>query len=65
MPENHRALGTPGEVADYLKIPVKTLAEWRSKGTGPRYHKVGVHVRYDWNDVRAWLARRVPSGRTA
>jgi excisionase family DNA binding protein len=58
-------LATPEQVAEYLNdIPVKTLAEWRSKGTGPRYSKVGRHVRYDWADVREWLAAQstVPAG---
>lgn len=55
------SLATPEEVAAYLNdIPVKTLAKWRSEGTGPRYTKVGRHVRYDWPDVRAWLARQAP-----
>jgi len=50
-------LATAEEVAEYLKdIPVKTLAKWRSEGLGPRYSKVGRHVRYDWADVRAWVA---------
>lgn len=52
-----RPLATPEDVARYLNdIPVKTLAQWRSKGTGPEYQKVGRHVRYDWADVHAWLA---------
>jgi hypothetical protein len=50
-------LATPEELARYLNdIPVKTLAQWRSKGTGPQYRKVDRHVRYDWADVLAWLA---------
>jgi predicted DNA-binding transcriptional regulator AlpA len=58
-------LGTPEQVADYLQKPVKTLAEWRSRGDGPRYFKVGRNVRYDWADVRAWLARQRVDSRTA
>jgi predicted DNA-binding transcriptional regulator AlpA len=50
-------LATPDEVAEYLQKPPKTLAEWRSKGRGPQYYKLdGGHIRYDWADVRAWLA---------
>lgn len=52
------SLATPQDVAAYLKIPVKTLAEWRSKGTGPAFHKVGVHVRYRWADVDLWLCQK-------
>jgi predicted DNA-binding transcriptional regulator AlpA len=58
-----RSLATPEDLAEYLNdIPVKTLAEWRSKGTGPRYRKIGRHVRYDWRDIRAWLAQQAVSG---
>lgn len=53
---NERALGTTEQVADYLQLPHKTLAEWRSRGTGPRYFKVGRHVRYKWSEVETWLA---------
>lgn len=53
------ALATPAQVAAFLgEIPEKTLAEWRSQGKGPEYHKVGRYVRYDWADVRAWLAQQ-------
>jgi hypothetical protein len=51
--------GTPEEVAEYLRdIPVKTLAEWRSRGIGPAYMKIGRYVRYRWSDVLAWEETR-------
>src|ERR1035441_4081342 len=44
-----RPLATPEDLAEFLNdIPVKTLAQWRSRGIGPKYRKVGRHVRYDW-----------------
>jgi predicted DNA-binding transcriptional regulator AlpA len=47
------------EVADATGIPVQTLRNHRLKGTGPAYHKLGsgrmAAVRYDPNDVEAWL----------
>ena len=58
-------LATPGQVADYLQKPEKTLAEWRSRGIGPRYHNVGRDVRYHWADVDAWLAAQASSPSTA
>jgi len=59
-------LATPEEVSAYLRnIPVKTLAKWRSEGTGPNYQKVGRHVRYDWADVRAWVKQQQPATATA
>jgi hypothetical protein len=55
-------LAKPGEVADYLQKPEKTLAEWRYRGIGPKYRTVGRDVRYDWADVDAWLAEQDPRG---
>lgn len=49
---------TRQEVADRLRVPVKTLAEWASKGTGPRYAKIGRHVRYRLSDVTKWEAEQ-------
>lgn len=40
--------------ADY-GIPVGTLANMRSKGTGPTYLKVGAKVLYNRAAVEAWL----------
>jgi len=51
-------LASAAAVAEVLGVPEKTLAEWRSQGKGPEYHKIGRYVRYDWADVRAWLAQR-------
>jgi len=62
MPTTTRTpLATPDEVAEHLRKPVKTLAEWRYRGIGPRYRTVGRDVRYDWADVDAWLAEQ-PGG---
>jgi predicted DNA-binding transcriptional regulator AlpA len=57
-------LGKPGEVAEAIQKPEKTLAEWRSRGRGPRFIKLeGGEVRYDWADVRAWLAEQKSGNR--
>lgn len=58
----------PSDLANYLGIPEQTLANWRSTGQrGPRWYKVGRHVRYRMSDVNAWLdseaARRSAGGR--
>jgi excisionase family DNA binding protein len=45
---------TLGEI---LNVPVGTLANWRYHGKGPRFVKVGRHVRYRRSDVEAWLER--------
>jgi excisionase family DNA binding protein len=49
-------LATTEEVAAVLRdVPKHTLEQWRSQGRGPKYIKVGRHVRYRWADVNAWL----------
>lgn len=45
---------TRRELADRYGVPVKTPAEWATKGTGPPYAKFGRHVRYRVSDVVAW-----------
>ena len=49
-------MATARDVAAVLGIPEHTLAQWRSQGKGPDYVKVGRHVRYDWSDVKRWIA---------
>lgn len=48
-------LAEPHEVAEYLRVPEKTLSQWRYLRTGPKWSKVGRHVRYRWSDVDAWV----------
>jgi predicted DNA-binding transcriptional regulator AlpA len=49
------------QLADRYGLPVKTPAQWASKGTGPRYARIGRHVRYRLSDVIAWEAERLES----
>jgi predicted DNA-binding transcriptional regulator AlpA len=46
------------ELAERYGLPVKTLAQWASKGTGPRYARMGRHVRYRLSDVIDWETER-------
>jgi excisionase family DNA binding protein len=55
-------LMTPTEVSDYLGIPTGTLANWRCQGRGPRYVRVGRHVRYLAPDVHDWVLAHVLDG---
>lgn len=43
-------------------INALTLADWRCKGTGPAYIKVGRLVRYRLADLDAWMNGRVELG---
>lgn len=48
-------LAKPFEVAEYLGVPEKTLTQWRYRGTGPKYSRVGRFVRYRWLDIDLWV----------
>jgi excisionase family DNA binding protein len=43
------------DVAHYLGVSVHTVYFWRSEGIGPASRKIGKHVRYRPDDVRAWF----------
>lgn len=51
---------TPEELSGRYKneISVKTLANWRSHGGGPKYSKIGGKILYPLNEVQAWEASR-------
>lgn len=46
------------DLAEREGVPVATVYRWNSDGTGPRYLKVGRHVRYRLADVLAWEESR-------
>ncbi|MCC3280707.1 helix-turn-helix domain-containing protein [Arthrobacter sp. zg-Y40] len=52
MPEH---LLTRGEVAAWLQISPKTLANWSSNGLGPTPLKLHGFVRYERGTVQAWI----------
>lgn len=48
---------TPIELAERLGVTARTLTNWRSNNTGPKYFKpTGNVVRYRLTDVDAWEA---------
>src|SRR5437763_68838 len=47
------------KVAEQLDVPEKTLADWRSRGLGPAYARIGRHVRYRPEDLERWVRSRV------
>src|SRR5690349_16504352 len=46
---------TERQAAALLKVSVKSLQAWRSRGGGPRYHKLGRCVRYSLSDLEAFV----------
>lgn len=44
-----------GEAATRLGVEASTLANWRWRGVGPAFLKVGGRVRYRLCDLASWL----------
>lgn len=51
---------TPAELVARYKgtITIRTLANWRSTGEGPRYTKIGGRVLYPVEAVKTWELSR-------
>jgi excisionase family DNA binding protein len=49
------AVMTIEELAEYLRIPVRTAYYWRQSGDGPTPYRVGRFLRYRRDEVEAWL----------
>jgi excisionase family DNA binding protein len=64
-PAARQALATPVELSAYLEIPEATIRIWRHRGVGPRWVRVGRHIRYRWTDVEEWLDRQSAGGDAA
>ena len=54
---------TPAQVAEYLGVPEKTLAQWRSDRHGPLPLRVGRYVRYRFCDIEAWVDQQAAQAR--
>lgn len=52
------------EVAERLKVPEKTLAQWASQRKGPPYRRFGRHTRYRLSDCISWENAQQPGGTT-
>lgn len=50
---------TPPEVAEVLDVPERTLADWRHRGTGPPWLRVGRHARYPEAGLAGWIEQGV------
>ncbi|MEU6553098.1 helix-turn-helix domain-containing protein [Streptomyces sp. NPDC046915] len=47
---------TPDDLVEMFELPsVERVYQWRRKRTGPRGFRVGRHLRFDPDDVRAWV----------
>lgn len=57
LDERTRTTDTDG-AAERLGVTPETLRNWRWRGDGPRYLKLGRAVRYRLIDLAAWLDER-------
>jgi predicted site-specific integrase-resolvase len=48
---------SPKQLAHRKGVKVKTVGDWRQKGTGPVYSKVGGRIEYALSDVEEWERR--------
>lgn len=53
--EMDEQLWTVEQLARFLALPVSTIYAWRYRGDGPRALRIGRHIRYRAEDIRAWL----------
>lgn len=53
---------SPEQAAFFLSLSVRTLQEYRSAGTGPRFRRHSRHVRYHIDDLDAWSKRLGEAG---
>jgi excisionase family DNA binding protein len=56
---------TACEVAEYLRVPLKSLYAWRYTHEGPPSARVGKYLRYRRTDVEEWLTTRMRFSRDA
>jgi predicted DNA-binding transcriptional regulator AlpA len=52
---------TPADLAKRERVSLETVYYWNRSGTGPRYLRIGRHVRYSIAEVLAWEASRLVS----
>jgi predicted DNA-binding transcriptional regulator AlpA len=46
------------EVAEILRVPVKSLYEWRYRRIGPPAFRIGRFLRYDEGALREWIRQQ-------
>jgi hypothetical protein len=46
---------TEKDLAAVLQMQPQSLADWRHRGFGPRYLKLGHMIRYRPTDINAWF----------
>lgn len=62
MTDREKPVGTK-EVAEFLGVAPSTVEDWRQKGKGPTFMRIGNRCLYMMSDVHDWLTdqRQVPA----
>jgi hypothetical protein len=55
LTDNDHGPRDSAQEAEYLGVSEHTLRQWRWLGKGPRWVKVGRHIRYPRADTQRWL----------
>ena len=55
---NKNQLMTALQVAERLQVPIATVHNWRYRSIGPKGFRVGKHLRFDRNEVEAWITEQ-------
>jgi excisionase family DNA binding protein len=58
LPPSAPVFLTQNEVAELLRLPVRTVEDWRLTRNGPPWLKLGRHVRYERDDLLEWVKGR-------
>lgn len=53
--ETKRDFLTAEQLSERLQVPIATVYGWNHKKVGPRFAKIGKHVRYRVADVDRWI----------
>lgn len=53
---------SPAQAAFYLCLSERTLQEYRTAGTGPRYRRHSRHLRYHVDDLDTWSQAQGEAG---
>lgn len=43
------------DIAEFFGMTEAALAQWRYRGTGPKFVRLNRRIFYKWSDVNAWI----------
>jgi predicted DNA-binding transcriptional regulator AlpA len=58
MQETNEPMESLDWLSDLIRIPPRSIYNWRLRGEGPPAYRVGRHLRFRPSEVEAWLDSR-------